>query len=110
MATQRYGTFEWDKVKAHANVLKHEVAFEEAVTAFADPFAIDAPDRYIPGRFVLIGISSRNRILFVVYEERKNNLRRISARRARRFKGVNMKKGSMSHKPIPPEDALERYD
>jgi uncharacterized DUF497 family protein len=58
------------------------VSFEEALTAFADSLAIDAPDRYMPGRFVLIGHSARDRILFVVYEERKDNIRLISARKA----------------------------
>ncbi|NGZ11681.1 MAG: BrnT family toxin [Nitrospira sp. LK70] len=82
MATHRYGTFEWEAAKARANLLKHGVAFEEALTAFADPLAIDAPDRYLPGRFVLIGVSVRHRTLFVVYEERKTNIRLISARKA----------------------------
>lgn len=82
VATRRYGSFEWEEAKAHTNFLKHGFAFEEALTAFADPFAIDAPDRYLPGRFVLIGVSARNRTLFVVYEERQANIRLISARKA----------------------------
>jgi uncharacterized protein len=82
VATRRYGTFDWEESKAHTNLLKHGVAFEETLTAFADPFAIDAPDRYLPGRFVLIGISARNRTLFVVYEERRAYIRLISARKA----------------------------
>lgn len=81
MATRRYGNFEWDEAKAQTNLLKHGVSFEEALTAFADPLAIDAPDRYVPGRFVLIGHSARGRILFIVYEERRNNIRLISARK-----------------------------
>lgn len=32
--------FEWDPAKADANDRKHGVSFEEAVTAFADPFAL----------------------------------------------------------------------
>lgn len=32
-------TFEWDPAKAAANVEKHGVAFEEAVTVFQDPLA-----------------------------------------------------------------------
>ncbi|MGH7964432.1 MAG: BrnT family toxin [Candidatus Binatia bacterium] len=82
MATRRYGDFEWDEVKARSNFLKHGVAFEEAVAAFADPFAIDAPDLYVPDRFVLIGYSRRARLLFVVYAERGNQIRIISARKA----------------------------
>jgi uncharacterized DUF497 family protein len=81
VTTRRYGDFEWGEAKAHANLLKHDVSFEEALTAFADPLAIDAPDRYMQGRFVLIGNSARGRVLFVVYEERRNSIRLISARK-----------------------------
>lgn len=82
MTTRYFGDFEWDETKAHANFLKHDVSFEEAITVFADPVALDAPDRYIPGRFVLIGNSARSRVLFIVFEERGNNIRLISARKA----------------------------
>ncbi|NWF71848.1 MAG: BrnT family toxin [Nitrospirae bacterium] len=82
MATRHYGDFEWDEAKARANRLKHDVPFEEALTAFADPLAIDAPDQYKAGRFVLIGHSARGRVLFVVYEERRSSIRLISARKA----------------------------
>ena len=69
MTTRRYGDVEW--AKARANLLKHDVSFEESLTAFADPLTIDAPDRYMPGRFVLIGNSARGRVLFEVYMERR---------------------------------------
>lgn len=82
MTTRHYGDFEWDEAKARANLLKHGVSFEEALTAFADPLAIDAPDRYIPGRLVLIGNSTHGRVLFVVHEERRDIIRLISARKA----------------------------
>ena len=36
--------FEWDPAKADANLKKHGVSFEEAVTAFADPFALNMSD------------------------------------------------------------------
>jgi len=36
--------FEWDPQKAEANLAKHEVSFEEALTIFADPFARIFPD------------------------------------------------------------------
>jgi uncharacterized DUF497 family protein len=36
--------FEWDERKAAANHAKHGVSFEEAVTVFADPNALDGPD------------------------------------------------------------------
>jgi uncharacterized DUF497 family protein len=82
VTTRHYGDFEWDNAKARINLLKHGVSFEEAITAFADPLAIDAPDRYMPRRFVLIGHSARVRVLFVVHEERRDSIRLISARKA----------------------------
>jgi uncharacterized protein len=82
VTTRRAGDFEWDEAKARINLIKHGVTFEEALMAFADPLAIDAPDRYLLGRFVLIGNSARGRVLFVVYEERLNSIRLISARKA----------------------------
>ena len=36
--------FDWDVSKAAANRAKHGISFEEAVTAFDDPFALVAPD------------------------------------------------------------------
>ena len=61
MTTRHYGDFEWDERKTLANRLKHDVPFEKALTAFADPLAIDAPDRSRPGRFSLIDHSTRGR-------------------------------------------------
>jgi uncharacterized DUF497 family protein len=46
--------------------------------------AIDAPDRYDPDRFVIIGLPSRTRVLFVVHAVRGGRIRIISARRASR--------------------------
>jgi uncharacterized DUF497 family protein len=37
--------FEWDDAKAKSNFSKHGVAFEEAILAFADPFALMTQDR-----------------------------------------------------------------
>ena len=36
--------FEWDALKARANLEKHEVDFEEAKTVFGDPMLISFPD------------------------------------------------------------------
>lgn len=82
MATTVEGDFEWDTAKARANLSKHGVSFEEATTVFDDPQAIDAPDRYDHDRFVIIGVSSRSRLLFVVHAVRGERIRIISARRA----------------------------
>ena len=82
MASRSYGDFEWDRAKAKRNRAKHGVSFEEAVTVFGDPNAIDAPDLYVPERFVLIGYSDRVRVLFVVHAESGSRIRIISARKA----------------------------
>ena len=38
------GQFEWDTAKARINLRKHGVSFEEAVTVFSDPEALDQID------------------------------------------------------------------
>lgn len=84
MATIIDGDFEWDAAKAAANLAKHHVGFDEAATVFDDPRAIDAPDLEDSDRFVIIGRSSRSRVLFVVHCERGHRVRIISARVASR--------------------------
>jgi hypothetical protein len=84
VATVVFGDFEWDDRKAAANLKKHGVSFEEAITALADPYAIGAPDLVFPERWITIGRSALLRVLFVVYIESVSGgrLRIISARKA----------------------------
>ena len=84
VATVTFGDFEWDADKATANVAKHGVAFEEAVSVFLDLDYLLIRDLVVPERFVAVGISSQARVLFVVHCERGERLRIISARRATR--------------------------
>ena len=74
----------WDPDKARANLAKHGVSFEEAASALVDPFALDAPDLVDPDRTIVIGMSARSRVLFVVtlVFETLNLVRIISARKA----------------------------
>jgi uncharacterized protein len=77
--------FEWDPQKAAANLAKHRVSFEEAATVFGDPLGrIVADPRHSSGeeRLVLLGISEERRLLAVMYVERAEAIRIISARRA----------------------------
>ena len=79
--------FEWDDEKAEANVKKHGVAFNEAKTVFRDPmYLIFAdPDHSVDEkRFLVIGTSESDRLLFVSYTERQAATRIISARKATR--------------------------
>ena len=81
--------FTWDPAKALENERKHGVAFAEAQTVFSDDGAllIDDPDHSADEeRFVIIGFSSRARLLTVChcYRETPEEIRIISARRATR--------------------------
>jgi uncharacterized protein len=79
--------FEWDDSKAAANYAAHGVRFEDArdvFDVFKDPFAIEQVDDredYGEERFTIIGMVE-NRLLFVVYTMRGENIRIISARGA----------------------------
>ena len=76
--------FVWDPRKAASNVRKHAVTFEEAATVFDDEHALVQPDLVHADRLLLLGASSRARVLFVVYVEREADdvIRIISARKA----------------------------
>jgi len=84
VATVVLGDFEWDDRKAAANLRKHGVSFEEALTALADPTALTAPDLVNADRAITIGASAFSRVLFVVHTERRRprRIRLISARKA----------------------------
>lgn len=79
--------FEWDESKAQRNLKKHDVSFEEARTVFDDPLYVDFydPDHSeTEDRFLLVGISARNRVLIISYTERGGTNRIISARETTR--------------------------
>ncbi|HEY7336813.1 MAG TPA: BrnT family toxin [Bryobacteraceae bacterium] len=79
--------FEWDPRKAASNLGKHEVSFEEAATVFRDPLGrivADPRHSHEEERFVLLGISQDQRLLAVMYADRGEAIRIISARRATR--------------------------
>lgn len=75
--------FEWDEDKAALNLKKHGVRFETAARVFEDEDRIEfydsahstEEDRYNTSGMV-------DSVLFVVYTERKNRVRLISARPA----------------------------
>jgi uncharacterized DUF497 family protein len=74
----------WDPVKARANFAKHRVTFEEAASALLDPFALEAADFEDPERQIVMGMSARSRVLFVVViaMDASDTIRIISGRRA----------------------------
>ena len=77
--------FEWDPGKAVANIRKHRITFDEAMTVFADVRAITAydPDHSdAEDRFLTIGTAASGRVLFVSHTDRGAIIRIISARKA----------------------------
>lgn len=81
----------WDPVKAGSNLKKHGISFEEAVTTLLDPMALAYEDERSVGepRWVIIGMSSRPRLLTVTYTLRGEEvIRLISARKATRKEGL----------------------
>ena len=87
---ERQFQFEWDEVKATANVRKHGVPFELACTVFHDPRLLTTADlehSESDERWFSIGAASNGTILSVVYlwsesEPAMMEIRLISARKA----------------------------
>ena len=78
-------TFEWDPIKAAANLKKHGVEFADAVGVFEDERAISIEDGDAEReqRFYVIGLDFTMKILVVVYAYRhETTIRIISARKA----------------------------
>ena len=80
----RNGTlFEWDVEKEAVNLRKHKLGFDEAMRVFDDRNRkefYDALHSQEEDRFFTIGMVRD--ILFVVYTERREAIRIISARKA----------------------------
>lgn len=77
--------FEWDIQKLKSNYNKHGVSFDEALTVFDDENAafLEDPDHSIyENRYIIIGYSIYNNLLFISFTERENRIRLISARKA----------------------------
>ncbi len=77
--------FEWDEVKAKANLRKHKVSFEEGKTIFNEPFLFTFPNDKHPAseeRYINIGLSANGRFLILTHTERQGKIRIISCRKA----------------------------
>lgn len=89
--------FEWDDAKAKANRKKHGVSFEEASSVFGDSLSVTIDDPLHSDeedRYVILGESDRRRLLVVVFTDRGNKLRIISARIATRRERKDYEEGS----------------
>jgi len=93
-------TFEWDSNKAASNLRKHAVAFEEACTVFGDPLAAifdDEEHSTDEPREIVIGHSTRQRLLVVSFTQRGADLVRIiSARKATKSERTDYEEGTGS--------------
>lgn len=80
--------YEWDPIKAATNKRKHGVSFEEAQSVFLDPLAetFDDPDHSAEeDRFITIGTTTAQRVVFVAHADSGDDrVRIISARAATR--------------------------
>lgn len=75
--------FSFNHWKALANVSKHGVTFEEAMSAFDDPRSLTIPDpshSLAEDRYLLLGLTGTGRLLVVAHAERGDEIRLISAR------------------------------
>ncbi len=84
--------FEWDERKSAENLRKHGVSFEEAESVFLDEHAVqffDEPHSSSEDRFLMLGMSSRFRLLIVAhaFRERDSVIRIISARKTTKREG-----------------------
>jgi uncharacterized DUF497 family protein len=76
--------FEWDDVKAEANLKKHKISFRVARRVFDDFFALieqDLSEDHGEERFLATGMVE-GLLITVVYTERGERVRLISARKA----------------------------
>ncbi len=75
--------FEWDESKNLLNQQKHNISFEVAAHVFDDPYCIEMYDfehSIDEDRYIEIGRVQE--VLFVVFTEKKDAIRLISARLA----------------------------
>ena len=79
--------FQWDPRKAASNYKKHGVSFDEAATVFGDALGRITDDPRHSGdedRYVLLGEPVRANLIAVMFTERGDAIRLISARPATR--------------------------
>jgi uncharacterized DUF497 family protein len=76
--------FEWHDLKAEANLQKHGVSFQEAVSVFYDPRSrtvFDEKHSQNEDRFFTLGVSNRGRLVVVWHTDRDDAIRIIGARK-----------------------------
>ena len=77
--------FDWDQGNLDKSYLKHGVTLNQAEEAFLDEAAVilrDFKHSQTEPRYLLIGKTANNKILFIVFTIRDKKIRIISARAA----------------------------
>ena len=77
--------FDFDPEKARLNPINHDgVTFDEASSVLLDPYALTRIDAYTTNesRYLTLGMGGTARILVVVWTERTERIRIISAWKA----------------------------
>ena len=80
-----YGIFEWDSEKSAINLRKHGLDFYAATEVFRDERAVirhDVSHSAEEERFKIVGCVRGFRIAAIIFTDRKNITRIISARKA----------------------------
>ena len=75
--------FEWDQGNKNKNLVRHRVTDEECEEVFFDPqkkATKDVTHSQSEPRYILLGKTRKERILFIVFTTRKDKIRIISAR------------------------------
>jgi uncharacterized protein len=78
-------SYDWDEVKAEANVRQHAVSFGEAETVVDDMLSLwvaDVAHSDVEARLRIVGWSAKGRLLVVIVSASGSRPRIISARRA----------------------------
>lgn len=83
-SSKLYEYFEWDEEKQRINLQRHLIDFEDAITIFDAPYIRVRSDRDGEVRYLAVGMLAGIEIC-VIYTEREEVCRVISARRARTY-------------------------
>ena len=76
--------FEWDPNKSRRNMVKHKIAFDEAISLWRDPDRVEILAPYpLENRYILIA-RVENQLWSAVYTLREGAVRIISVRRSRK--------------------------
>ena len=98
--------FEWDEAKAARNLARHGIDFDEASEVFFDPLHIEIEDvrfEYGERRMKAIG-EFRGRLFVVVFTQRQDAVRIISARKAEPYERREYREGHSGKRTGPWKD------